>query len=167
MKIQLASAVLAVTVGVAHAQSPEVTPIRLKALQSRKFEKNPNQVLRAVETHCKDNGASNVILQQALVDATTYKHILGTGKVTCFWSAPKISMSLFSGITVERSVAKIEAEAIDASREYISLRSRVHMHSEIGKTEQLTDEETYSKLYKAIGDAVFAEAIPITAQVQE
>lgn len=82
-----------------------VTPVQLKLMQTRKFNKAPNETLRAVKTYCEDVGATHASLSPVYADQDGNARP-GTGKVTCLYNQ-KLSFSLFGGVKNSSALSKI------------------------------------------------------------
>jgi hypothetical protein len=151
------------TLAFGQSDNSAVTPVQLKLMQTRKFNKAPNETLRAVKTYCEDVGATNAILSPVFADKEGGA-VPGTGKVTCLYN-PKFTVSFFGALKNNSPLSQIKFEAIDVSKTHIVLRAR--MFGPAPDSVQLTDPETYNKLFKGIGDTIFTEALVLEAPTQE
>lgn len=140
-----------------------VTPLLLKQIQTRKFAKPPNETLRAVKTYCEDVGATNVFLLPVLADRDG-NAIPSTGTVTCIYN-PKFSVTIFGGLKNSSKLSQIKFEAIEVSKAHIVLRARII--GPLPEALQITDPDSYSKLFKGIGDTIFTEALALEAPPQD
>lgn len=146
----------------AQTSADDVTPLQLKLMQTRKFNKPPLDVMLAMKTHCEDAGA--VATGKRPTFDGEGKPTEGPAYIVCTFPS-KIKYSFFGGLKNEAKVSQYRGDAVSFDKNSIVLRIRI-----IGdpiKREQSKNPEEYSALFKAIGDAIFIESIPIEASEQK
>ncbi len=146
------------------------TPLELKAMQTRKFNKTSAEVMSGIKAYCEDSGAQNVIPSgfSRLSPAEMSRPGANPGGtkvtgITCLF-APKFKVGFFGSIKDENKYSQIKAEVIK-SEENDSI-VRIRLYSGV-PPEQVTKADVYSEVFKAIGDSLFVQAIVLEAVEQE
>lgn len=135
----------------------ELTPLQLKTMQSRKFNKPPLEVMLAIKTYCEDLGALNVTGQRPKFDSDGNPESAPVF-LTCMFP-PNLSVSMFGGVKSNAKFSQIKAEALTYNKDSISIRAR--LMGGFPSPSQLAEPEEYSRFFKAVADTLFTEAIPL------
>jgi hypothetical protein len=123
-----------------------LTPLQLRALQSRLFKTKTEDLLRAIETFAKDGGGicarfgQNRFLPGGL--HVGGNHLL-ENEIEC------------------RSLGKQYNSELTKTDKGIVLRTRIYVWSLSHSSVQITDPKEYTTLFKSIADQLFIEAIQI------
>ena len=128
---------------------PELTPLQLKAMQTRKFNKPVAQVARGIKTMCDDSGARYGISIDAL---------------QCTFPVNRIF--LITGSTNKNNHFIVKYFLEDAGYNTI-LRIRMYgTFRNFGspETAQFTIDSLYQAQFNKIADSLFINAIPLNPQ---
>jgi hypothetical protein len=158
----------------------KATPLQLRVIQTRIFEKPANEVVAAIKEFCEDAGGGGAFNAPLVIDGTTisafdsYCHIRG-GSTKEQTAGEKFFDTLVG------STAQTMKERMDAKFDYQQMkfeikpkgnktvvRMRLHRINPVTSThDQIENAEVYSKWFKRIGDALYVSAIQIDPAVQE
>jgi hypothetical protein len=170
--------------------SPTKTPLELRIMQTRKFEKAPREIVDAIKTNCEDLGGTAIVTrpinlpdysmsgnipgknQQVVNKDLSYN---GTGHCQLPYQAGGVSAASFipyiGGII---AMAELNEALKNASRIAFEIKTDLKMTETIVRMriysmqqKQLDDPKIYSEYFAKIGDAVHIQAIEITAATQE
>lgn len=158
-----------------------VTPLQLRALQTRKFTKPIGEVGEAIKTDGEDRGRActiysgpqplnaKVVLPKLAGQCTLKAKPAKTGGATAASFIPFIGGLVAAGM---QSAAMDEMYAQVSSIKYDMTGTKpdetvVRMRIYNLKQEQITDPEIYSKEFKGIADAMFIQAIELTPAEQQ
>ena len=142
----------------------DVTPIELKLIQTRMFEKQPSQVVQAIADMCADLDANYTIPSSALN---------GRSSVTCLFAMdmPKIG---YFGLKVKKNQKVGTIKGVlswDKNQESTVVRLRISMYGNKKDTwstqKQSKDPSVYSKYFRSIADYMFVDAIEWSPPIQE
>jgi hypothetical protein len=189
IKVSLLSVMAIATVGCATQNA--ATPLELRMMQTRQFNKEPREIVDAIVTNCRDaGGRSEMTMPWNIADTETKANVKSKnpsvvnkdqsfeGIGNCALRAKKDSSAqaksmipYIGGIlaAVDANEALKNASSMDyrvktdAKMTYTLVRMRVYN----SEGEQITDPKVYSDWFAKIGDAVHIQAIPITANTQE
>lgn len=147
-----------------------VTPLELKTMQTRKFNKHSIEIFRAIKSYCEDAGAMSVVpdgvtrLSPAEMNRPDANPtgIKVTG-ATCMF-APKMKIGFLGSIKDENKYARIKAELLKSTESESVIRIRLYAGL---PPEQLIKPEAYSEIFKAVGDALFVQAVVLEAAEQD
>ena len=166
------------------------TPVQLRVMQTRKFEKPPREVVDAIKTNCEDlGGTASVYAPMNTADQSTTGNIKGkqqevvnkdlssNGQGMCQLGnqLPQTSAASFipyvGGFI---AMANLNEAMKNASRMSYEIKTNpkmtettVRMRIYTMQQEQMTDPKIYSEYFKKIGDAIFVQAIEINPATQE
>jgi hypothetical protein len=150
--------------------SSAVTPLELKLIQTRKFNKNSDEIMAGIKSFCEDSGAQNVMpsamarlspAEMSRPDANPAGTKV-TG-LTCLFT-PKIKIGFFGSVKDENKFSQIKAELVKAEDGKAIVRIRLYSGF---PPEQVAKADVYSEVFKSIGDALFVQAIGLEAAEQE
>jgi hypothetical protein len=176
----------------AMAQSENnLTPLQLRAMQTRKFSKPLEEVVKAIKTAGEDAGYScHVYIQPKMGADQKMNHDEGQG--ICYLN-PKRSDSnnqgLATGVALAIPIlgpllgsAIVDRTASNATTEYNaklhSIKYEMNVNKKDGgvilriraynvKQDQITNPDIYAKQFKMYGDSLFIQAIEINPAEQE
>jgi hypothetical protein len=150
-------------VSIAFAQ--DVTPLQLKVMQSRKFNKSLQELSEAVKTNMEDSGGScypKSVNQYECRFMKGIKGLSGTDFIPIFGTLSRMS----DMEKAEKEISRVTFE-VDTKDMENGITVRMRMYSGRMADKQITDPQIYSKKYKEIADTLFTNAIPLEAAVQE
>lgn len=147
-----------------------ITPLELKSIQTRKFNKSSDEIMVGIKSYCEDSGAQNVIpsamarlspAEMSRPDANPAGTKV-TG-LTCMFT-PKIKIGFFGSVKDENKFSQIKTELVKAEEGKGIIRIRLYSGF---PPEQVTKADVYSEVFKSIGDALFVQAIVLEAAEQD
>ena len=138
----------------------DMSPMEMRILQTRVFEKNPYEVLDAIAALCEDRSLNPM-------------GSFSKGGVTCLSiSSPEFKVGFFGDVKVPpKQVFSLKFSCqrpcdLEESKKTV-VRIRVNHHADqIGQHEQSTDPADYAELFDAIAQYLFIEAIEWDPAVQ-
>lgn len=140
----------------AHADD-EVTPLQLKVMQTRKFMKPIKEVAKAVKEDGESIGA-HTCMAGKFTEAGKDSEITGT--VICLFR-PQVRVFTSSSSDIMKISYDLSAPPNDSETTV-----RMKIMTNWREPKLVTDQETYAKRFKSIGDMIYIEAIPLTPAVQ-
>ncbi|MGV0960489.1 MAG: hypothetical protein ACOYB1_11700 [Limnohabitans sp.] len=147
-----------------------VTPLELKTMQTRKFNKDADEVIAGIKSYCEDSGAQYVTPSSSgrLTPAELSRsgaNPAGTKVtgLTCLFT-PKIKIGLFGSVKDGNKYSQIKVDFLKNGENFSIVRIRLYTGF---PPEQIVIPDPYSEIFKAIGDAMFIQAIPLEAVEQE
>ena len=184
----LISITLLLVTGCATTGKPNATPIQLRMMQTRKFAKNPIEIVDALKTNCGDLGGTPVITPPVILPAQTVTTTINGKETTTtsplivqngagFCTLPMANhMSASSYIPVVGGFITL-ANLNEAMKSAVKMTYEIKSPQKLNETTvrmriynskgQITDPNLYSEYFKSIGDAVFIQAIEIDPASQE
>lgn len=157
---------------VSNSFAAEMTPIQLKALQTRKFTKPASEVLEAIKVSGEDNdGTCHTELSELLE-----KGIQKSVEVFCMFTKlpkpdPYARVPIIGTIRALKDLNAQESE-LGMVKYQVSVAKnkdtivRMRIYGRDGQT-PITKPEIYSEEFKRIADALFIQAIEINPATQE
>lgn len=154
------------------AEEVSVTPIALKAMQTRLFNKHSGEVINAINTNCADIDGTGSVQPIRKIG----KNVLGgTGTCTMKFKPPETSLLNFIPILgavksmqdtddMLKSLTRINYEITETPDGKGTL---VRMRAYSANSTQINNAEFYAKEFKNLGDAIFTEGLQITPATQE
>ncbi len=154
------------------SQAAEMTPLELKAMQTRKFSKSAAEVLEAIKVSGEDNDGSCQTEMSELLDRGIQKSV----EVFCMYSKvpkpdPYAMLPIVGTIRALKELSAQESEigmvkyqvSVSKNKETIV---RMRIYGRDGQS-AITAPEIYSQEFKRIADALFIQAIEINPALQE
>ena len=167
------------------------TPLELRVMQTRQFNKEPREIVDAIATNCRDmGGRAEMAMPWNIADQKTTANVKsknpsvvnknqsleGVGHChlrskTSAASQAKSFIPYVGGIlaAVDYNEALKNASSMDyrvstdSQMTYTVVRMRIYN----SEGEQITDSKIYSEWFTKLGDAVHMQAIPIKPNTQE
>lgn len=138
----------------------DMSPLEMRILQTRVFEKNPYEVYDAITALCEDR-------------SLTPMGLFSKGGLTCASiSAPEFKVSFLGKIKVPpKQVYSIKfscqrpCDIEDGEKTIVRIRV-MHHGDQIGQQEQSSDPADYAELFDSIAQYLFIEAIEWDPAVQ-
>ena len=138
----------------------DVSPMELRILQTRVFEKNPYEVYDAITALCEDRSLNPM-------------GRFSQGGLTCLSiSSPEFKVGFLGNVKVPpKQVFSIKfscqrpCDLEDGEKTIVRIRVNHHA-DQIGQQEQSTDPADYDELFDAIAQYLFIEAIEWDPAVQ-
>ncbi|AQA20031.1 hypothetical protein BST95_19075 [Halioglobus japonicus] len=137
--------------------SAELTPLEMRVMQTRIFEKANPEVIESLRTLCEDLGALGT---KVAADGV---------RARCIWTA-EVKPGFFKAKIPEGQLAKIDYVASDIENDSTTVRLRVYFWEMKGHSPtmiQSVDTASYSQYFKTIADYLFIESIDWTPPTQE
>ena len=151
-----------ITFSMSFCFAQDVTPLQLKVMQSRKFNKNLEELMDALKTNMEDSGGSCYEMSPTKFDCMFQKGMKGFSAVDLIPIYGMMSRLSDGDKTVSKVSMDIDPRDV---KNGITVRMRLYTGRTMDK--QVTDTQTYSKKFKEIADTLFTNAIPLEAAVQE
>lgn len=152
--------------------SAEMSPLQLKAMQTRKFSKPAGEVLEAIKVSGEDNDGTCHTEMSELLEKGIQKSI----EVFCMYSKlpkpdPYAMVPIIGTLRALKDLNAQESElgmvkyqvSVSKNSETIV---RMRIYGRDGQT-PITKPEIYSQEFKLIADALFIQAIEINPALQE
>lgn len=152
--------------------SASVTPVALRAMQSRQFNKPANEVIKAINNDCVDNNGTGSVMPIRQIGS----NVMG-GQGTCAMQLKMPQTSALSFIPIlgavkamqdsddmMKSVSRITYDVQEGADGKSSI---VRMRGYSVKNDQVTNPQFYAEKFKNLGDAIFTEGLAINPATQQ
>lgn len=173
------------------ASMQSATPLELRMMQTRQFDKAPREIVDAIKTNCGDyGGEARLSMPWNIADTQTKANVKSknasvvnkdqslNGEGVCTLplktdatAGGKAFIPYIGGLIAMAELNEAMKNAsrmtydvkTDAKMTYTLVRMRIYN----ANGEQMTDPKVYSEWFSKIGDAVHIQAIPISATTQQ
>jgi len=147
------------------AFSQDVTPLQLKVMQSRKFNKSIDELFEAVKTNMEDSGGTCYEKGKNQFECRFMKGFRGMSG-TDFIPIVGFLTRLSDEDKIAKEISKVSFDS-DTKDVANGITIRIRMYSGRMADKQISNPEIYSKKFKEIADTLYTNAIPLEAAVQE